>query len=82
MGQNRGPRESEQESSGQGGRSGVSREDDSPREKSIPPVEAESSSSLGAVVGELLPGLCLRVDDRVEMRVGRPGSSSELETDS
>ena len=35
-----GPRESEQEASGQGGRSGLGREDDSPREKSILPVEA------------------------------------------
>ena len=29
----------------------------------------------------LLPDLHLRVDDRVEIRVGRPGSSSELETE-
>ena len=66
---------------GAGGRSGVGREDDSPREKSFPPVEAESSSGLCAVVGELLPGLRLRVDDRVEMQVRRPGLSSELETE-
>ena len=76
-----GPRELEQESSGQGGRSGVGCEDDSPRENPIPPAEVESSSSLGAVVGELPSGLLLRVDDRVEMRVGPPGSSSELEAE-
>ena len=30
-------------------------------------------------MGELPSGLLLRVDERVEMRVGRPGLSSELE---
>ena len=54
---------------------------DSPREKSIPPVEVESSSGLGVVMGELLPDLHLRVDERVEMQVGRPGLSSKLEAE-
>ena len=76
-----GPKESEQEALGQGGRSGVGHEDNSPREKLIPPVKVESSSGLGAVMGELLPDLHLRVDYQVEIRVGRPGSSSELETE-
>ena len=56
-------------------------EDDSPRVKSIPPAEVESSSSLGSVVGELSSGLLLRVNEREKMQVGRPGSSSELEAE-
>ena len=76
-----GPRESEQEASEQGGRSGVICGDDSPREKSIPPVEDELPSRLGVVVGELLSDLRLRVVDRVVMRVERLGSSSELEAE-
>ena len=36
---------------------------------------------MGVAEGELLPDLRLQVDDRVEMRVGRPGSSSELEAE-
>ena len=76
------PSESEQEASGQGGRSGADRGEVSPREKSIPPVEADSSSpSLGEAVEELPSGLLVRVEERVEMRVGWLGSSSELEAE-
>ena len=77
-----GPREPGQVSSGHGGRSAVGCEDDSPSVKSIPPMEVVSSSGSAPVAGLLGSGLSFLVEERMEMRVGRPErSSSELEAE-
>ena len=61
------------------GRYGVIRGEVSPREGSIPPGEVRSSSHLGEAGEELSSRLLLWVEERVEMRVGRSGLSSELQ---
>ena len=57
-------------------------EDDSPSVKLIPPVEVVSSSGSAPVAGLLGSSLGFLVEERVEMRVGRPERSSlELEAE-
>ena len=50
-------------------------------EKSMSPVGVDSSSFLGEAAEESPSRILVQVEERVEIRVGRPGSSSEPEAE-